>query len=64
LPPGTYEVAPDRELMEGASFIAYRRVATTIRVPGRPGELSRIVMVDPLELDAIAARDASDVAAA
>ena len=50
--------------MEGASFIAYRRVATTIRVPGRPGELSRIVMVDPLELDAIAARDASDVAAA
>ena len=32
-PPGTYEVETDEEPLEGLSFLAYRRVATAIRIP-------------------------------
>jgi hypothetical protein len=37
-PPGTYAVNADEELIEGLSFLAYRRVATTIYLdlPARP----------------------------
>jgi hypothetical protein len=58
LPAGDYEIATDHELMESPSFLAYRRVATAIRLPGRPGESFRIIDVDPLELDALTERDA------
>jgi hypothetical protein len=53
-PAGTYEIATDDELMESASFLAYRRVAATIRLPG---SVSRAIDVDPLELDALAELD-------
>src|SRR4029434_3055713 len=33
LPAGAYEVVTDEETIEGLSFEAFRRVATTIRVP-------------------------------
>ena len=58
LPAGDYEIATDHELMESASFLAYRRVAATIRLPRGPAELSRFIDIDPLELDALTERDA------
>ena len=39
-PAGTYTIDIDEELIEGLSFLAYRRVATTIYLPliqGNPG---------------------------
>jgi hypothetical protein len=57
LPAGDYEIATDHELMESPSFLAYRRVAATIRLPGG-SKASRLVDVDPLELDALTERDA------
>ena len=54
IPAGTYAVDIDEDLIEGISFLAYRRVATIIYlplVPGRPGSL-QAVRIDPGELDA------------
>jgi hypothetical protein len=53
-PAGTYAVDIDEELIEGLSFLAYRRVATTIYLPllqGRHGSVEA-VRVDPQELTA------------
>jgi hypothetical protein len=52
-PAGTYAVDIDEELMEGLSFLAYRRVATTIFLPLRYGGSGSVqaVQVDPRELD-------------
>jgi hypothetical protein len=51
-PAGTYAVDIDEELIEGLSFLAYRRVATTIYLPlvqGNQGSVQAI-RVDPQEL--------------
>jgi hypothetical protein len=51
-PAGTYTVEIDEELI-GLSFLAYRRVATTIYLPlryGGPGSV-QAVRVDPREVD-------------
>ena len=51
-PAGTYAVDIDEELIEGLSFLAYRRVATTIYLPliqGSHGSVQAI-RVDPQEL--------------
>jgi hypothetical protein len=60
-PAGTYAVETDEELIEGLSFPAYRRVATLMFLPSRPGgeELGRIATIDPVELRAMRARDAA-----
>jgi hypothetical protein len=53
-PAGTYAVDIDEELIEGLSFLAYRRVATTIYLPlvqGNHGSVQAI-RVDPQELTA------------
>lgn len=52
-PAGTYTVETDAELIEGVSFLAYRRVATTIYLPLRYGGLGSLqaVRVNPRELD-------------
>ena len=53
-PAGTYAVDIDEELIEGLSFLAYRRVATTIYLPlieGNHGSL-QVVRVEPRELTA------------
>jgi hypothetical protein len=54
MPSGTYTVEVDEELIEGLSFLAYRRVATTIYLPLRPGGAGSVqaVKVDPRELAA------------
>ena len=58
-PAGTFTVAVDEEPIEGLSFLAYRRVATTIFLPvaKRSGSVEA-VSVDPKELEAAHARDA------
>lgn len=58
-PAGTYVVAMDEELIEGLSFLAYRRVATTIYLPlphGGSGSL-QAVSVAPGDLPATRAGD-------
>jgi hypothetical protein len=64
-PAGTYDVEVDEELIEGLSFLAYRRVATTIYLPLASGATGshQAVRVDPRELES-AHRDASDEAPA
>ncbi len=54
-PAGTYTVEIDEELIEGLSFLAYRRVATTIYLPlphGGSGS-TQAVTVDPREIDSV-----------
>ena len=53
-PAGTYAIDVDEELIEGLSFLAYRRVATTIYLPLRVGGTGSVqaVRVDPRDLDA------------
>lgn len=60
-PAGTYMVETDEELLEGLSFPAYRRVATTIFLPARPGSVvsGRLVSIDLLEMEAAQQRDAT-----
>jgi hypothetical protein len=52
-PAGTYMVEIDEDLIEGLSFLAYRRIATTIYLPLRYGGPASVqaVRVDPRELD-------------
>lgn len=61
-PAGTYMVETDEELLAGVSFPAYRRVATLIFLPSRPGRAVReqIADIDPLELQAAQERDAME----
>lgn len=50
-PAGTYLVETEEELLEGLSFPAYRRVATTITLQSAPaGSLVQALNVDPGEL--------------
>ena len=60
-PAGTYLVETDAELIPGLSFIAWRRVASLMFLPSRPGGQvpGRIATIDPLELEAARARDAA-----
>ena len=68
-PAGAYEVETDEQLLEGVSFPAYRRLATWIRLPTKPGHpagypgVTEILNVDPKELDAARIRDAAPAAA-
>lgn len=65
LPPGSYEVDTDEELLEGLSFHAYRRVLTLIYLPATSGRrgFSRVLTVDPNDLDAALKRDQASAAA-
>ncbi len=60
-PAGTYRIETEEEALEGLSFLAYRRVSTTIFLPTLPGSAvsGRVVTIDPLELEAAQAGDAS-----
>lgn len=59
-PAGTYTVETDEELLPGVSFPAWRRVATMILLPSRPGRAVReqVANIDPLELQAALEEDA------
>ncbi|MEI9901874.1 MAG: hypothetical protein WDN31_19165 [Hyphomicrobium sp.] len=59
-PPGTYEVTESREVVDGLSFIGYRRTKTTIELPGQnPAHISsHMVEVEPDDLEAALGLDA------
>ena len=61
LPPGSYEVVVDEELLEGLSFEAYRRTASYLLISGRGGHAAQTEMrpIDPRDLEAALARDRS-----
>ena len=52
LPPGAYEVITDEEMIEGLSFAAFRRVATTIMVPAAPPRTLTMerIFISPVDL--------------
>ena len=49
----------DEEIIEGLSFVAYHRVATSIFVPAPSGCAEEMVPIDPLDLQAAQERDAA-----
>ena len=55
-PAGIYEVETDEESIDRLSFLAYRRVATSMHVQ-RDG-VTQVFRIDPVELDAALMRDA------
>lgn len=61
-PAGTHTVETDEELVNGISFVAYRRVLTMIHLhpKGHPGRV-RTLTIDPNELDAAIERDQAAV---
>jgi hypothetical protein len=52
-PAGTYTVETDEELIDGLSFPAYRRIATSIFLPAHPARpgWAEVVEIDPHELE-------------
>jgi hypothetical protein len=58
-PAGTYRVQTVEVTLDNLSFLAYRRISTTIELPGIGAASSRrqVVTIDPLELDAALKRD-------
>jgi len=56
---GTYAIHTDEEEIEGLSFLAYRRVATTISLPlkAAPTGSFQVVTIDPAALEAALRRD-------
>jgi len=57
-PAGTYTVETEEEPVPGLSFLAWRRVATLMFLPSRPGGTDQVAAIDPLELETALARDA------
>ena len=51
-PPGTYRVDIEEERIDGLSFLAYRRLATFIRLPmtGHGSGSAQSFLVDPKDL--------------
>ena len=60
-PAGTYTVQTHEESLPGLSFLAWRRIATLIFLPSRPGGafVEQVIDIDPLELEAAQQRDAA-----
>jgi hypothetical protein len=54
-PAGEYLVDIDQELIEGLSFLAYRRVAALVHIPAisQSQTWSQVITVAPAELDAM-----------
>jgi hypothetical protein len=53
-PAGTYNVDTDEELIDGLSFLAYRRIATWIHLPSIAAKSGsgQMILVQPSELEA------------
>jgi hypothetical protein len=58
LPAGAYQVITDEQLIEGLSFLAYRRLSTMIVVPDKQASSIEMVTIDPLDLQAALDQDA------
>jgi hypothetical protein len=59
-PAGTYTVETIDTTLDNLSFIAYRRVSTSIMLPavGTVARQRQVIFIDPLELEAAVKRDA------
>ena len=59
--PGTYLVVTEEEQIPGLSFIAFRRLRTTLYLPANPapGQTREVITVDPAELAAALEADAA-----
>ena len=59
-PPGTYSIETVEETLDDLSFVAYRRVSTTIVLPavGTPSRKRQVVPIDPRDLEAAQKQDA------
>jgi hypothetical protein len=59
-PAGTYTVETVDTTLDNLSFIAYRRVSTSIMLPalGVAARQRQVIFIDPLELEAAVKRDA------
>jgi hypothetical protein len=59
--PGTYLIETVEEPLGNLSFLAYRRVSTTITLPavGAAGLRKQVITIDPNELHDVLAEDAS-----
>jgi len=57
--PGTYVIETIEEPIEGLSFLAYRRISTTIvlRTHGAASLSRQVIAIDPRDLEAAQARD-------
>ena len=58
---GSYTIETVEEPIAGLSFLAYRRVSTAIVLSANGGRSRQIVTIDPQELAAAEARDASSL---
>lgn len=58
-PAGDYDVDHDEELIEGLSWLAYRRVATFIHLPAIAAktQIRQVMQIDPAELEAALQKD-------
>jgi hypothetical protein len=59
-PPGIYLVEVHDHRVDSASFVAYRRVSTSIEMHGQPVGITRTTTIDPDELVAALKQDAID----
>jgi len=61
-PAGTYRIQTVDVTLDSLSFLAYRRVSTTIELPavGTLSSRRQVVTIDPLELEAALKRDPAD----
>lgn len=60
LPAGTYSIEAIDTTLDNLSFIAYRRVSTSITLPaiGAAATQRQVIFIDPLELEAALKCDA------
>ena len=58
-PAGTYRIQTVDVTLDNLSFLAYRRVSTTIELPavGTAGPKRQVIAIDPLELEKALQRD-------
>jgi hypothetical protein len=63
LPAGAYDIETEEELIQGLSFLAYRRLRTTIIVPALVGGARGRQMIE-IEAESLAAALAQEAAAA
>jgi hypothetical protein len=59
LPPGSYKVITDEEMIDGLSFAAFRRVATLIEVPAEVGRATQLISIGSVDLSDAQRIDAS-----
>ena len=58
MPAGNYSFVTDEELVDGLSFLAYRRVLTAIYLPAAgPSSTTEMVIIDPKDLEAAQEQD-------